>query len=56
MVAILLKILSKLMKGMSPKIREAILEFLNELEVKADATPNPIDNIIVDLLRILFGF
>ncbi|GAI82966.1 unnamed protein product [marine sediment metagenome] len=56
MIALILKLLSKVLTGMSPKIREAILEFLKELEVKAKETPNPIDDIIVLLLRILFGF
>lgn len=56
MIAIILKLLEKLLTGMSPKIREAILEFLKELEAKAKETPNPIDDIIVLLLRILFGF
>lgn len=56
MIAIVLEILERLLKGMSPKIREEILEFLKELEVKAKETPNPVDDIIVLLLRILFGF
>ena len=56
MIAILLEILSKLIKGISPKIREAMLEFLKDLEIKAQETPNPIDDIVVLLLRILFGF
>jgi hypothetical protein len=56
MIAIILEILEKLLKGISPKIREAILEFLKDLEAKAKETPNPIDDIVVLLLRILFGF
>lgn len=56
MIAIILDLLSKLLTGMSPKIRELILDFLKELEIKAKETPNPIDDIIVLLLRILFGF
>jgi hypothetical protein len=56
MIAIILDLLSKLLTGMSPKIRELILDFLKDLEVKAKETPNPIDDIIVLLLRILFGF
>ncbi len=56
MIAIILDLLSKLLTGMSPKIRDLILDFLKELEAKAKETPNPIDDIIVLLLRILFGF
>ncbi|GAI90330.1 unnamed protein product [marine sediment metagenome] len=56
MISIILELLEKLLKGISPKIREAILDFLKELEVKAKETPNPVDDIIVLLLRILFGF
>ncbi|MBA7573062.1 hypothetical protein ES708_14851 [subsurface metagenome] len=56
MIAIILEILSKLIKGISPKIREEILNFLKDLEAKAQETPNPVDDIIVLLLRVLFGF
>lgn len=56
MIRIILELLSKLITGISPKIREEILEFLKDLEAKAKETPNPIDDIIVLLLRVLFGF
>jgi len=56
MIAIILALLEKLLTGMSPKIREEILNFLKDLEVKAKETTNPIDDIIVLCLRILFGF
>lgn len=56
MIALILEILTKLIKGISPKIREEILNFLKDLEVKAKETPNPVDDVIVLLLRILFGF
>jgi len=56
MINILLELLGKLITGISPKIREAIFEFLKDLEAKAKETTNPIDDIVVLLLRILFGF
>ena len=56
MIAIILEILERLIKGISPKIREEILNFLKDLEIKAKETPNPVDDIVVLLLRILFGF
>lgn len=56
MVSIILELLSKLITGISPQIREEILEFLKKLEAKAKETPNPIDDIIVLCLRIIFGF
>ena len=56
MISIILKLLSKLITGISPQIREEILNFLKDLEEKAKKTPKPIDDIIVLLLRILFGF
>ncbi|MBA7553506.1 hypothetical protein ES705_46098 [subsurface metagenome] len=56
MIALILTLLEKLLTGMSPKIRELILDFLKDLEAKAKETPNPIDDVIVLLLRILFGF
>ncbi|MBA7586412.1 hypothetical protein ES708_28410 [subsurface metagenome] len=56
MLSIILKLLKNILTGMSPEIRKLILEFLRDLEAKAEETPNPIDDIVVLLLRILFGF
>lgn len=56
MIKIFLELLEKLISGISPNIREEILNFLKELEAKAKETPNPVDDIIVLLLRIIFGF
>ncbi len=39
----------------SPQIREKIVNFVKELEEKAKATPNPVDNILVAILKLALG-
>ncbi|MGE4413658.1 MAG: hypothetical protein AB7E45_08250 [Candidatus Caldatribacteriota bacterium] len=49
-------VLSKVLAGASPEIRNMIKNFLIDLEEKAKKTENPIDDILVMLLRIFTGF
>jgi len=39
----------------SPQIREAIVNFVKELDKKAQATPNPIDDILVAVIKLALG-
>lgn len=39
----------------SPQIRESIVNFVKELEKKAEATPNPVDNILVAIIKLALG-
>lgn len=39
----------------SPQIREGIVNFVKDLEKKAVATPNPVDNILVAILKLGLG-
>lgn len=56
MINILLAILEKVIKNISPEIREKMLELMKDLEAAAEKTPNPLDDIFVLILRILLGF
>ena len=49
-------IIQSIVELISPEIRKAIGEFLNALEEKAKLTPNPMDDVIVFLLKKLMGF
>ena len=39
--------------GASPAIRESIKAWVLELEVRAKETPNPMDDILVGLIKIV---
>jgi hypothetical protein len=46
----------KVLSGATPEIRNQIKAFLADLEEKAADTPNPVDDILVLVLRIVLGF
>lgn len=51
-----LKVFFKLVwPKVSPQIREAIVSFIKELEKKAEATPNPVDDILVAIIKLTLG-
>ena len=56
MLSIIYKTVMKVLSGASPEIRNQIKAFLADLEEKARQTSNPVDDILVLLLRIVFGF
>lgn len=56
MLSIIYKMFHKVLSGATPEIRNQIKEFLADLEEKAAATPNPVDDILVLVLRIVLGF
>ena len=51
LMALLTGIISLILKQVSPAIKDAIDKFLDELEKKAKATENTIDDVLVDFLR-----
>jgi len=53
---LLFEVLSKVLAGASPEIRNLIKNFLADLEDKAAKTDNPLDDVLVLLLRIFTGF
>ncbi len=56
MLNIIYKMFHKVLSGATPEIRSNIKDFLADLEEKASATPNPVDDILVLVLRIVLGF
>ena len=51
----LLKLLQKIIETISPQLRDFIKEMLTKMEVKAKETDNPLDDVLVLVLRILFN-
>lgn len=49
-------IIHAILEKISPEIREALGQFLNELEAKAKLTPNLWDDVIVFVLKKVTGF
>ena len=47
------KIFGALLAVVSPEIRKMLVEFLRDLKEQADATPNPLDDFLVNLLMKL---
>ena len=45
----------QILKHVTKEIREEFVKFLDQLEAKADKTPNPVDNWIIDILRDAFN-
>lgn len=56
MLNIVYQMIVKVISGASPEIRNQIKAFLADLEERAQQTSNPVDDILVLCLRILFGF
>jgi len=48
-------IIELILKAISPDLRKAIIDFIIHLGVLAEATPNPLDNVAVSILKVLFG-
>jgi len=48
-----LRLLTKVLENISPDIRVAIVQFVKDLDKKAKDTPNPWDDIGVDVLAFL---
>jgi len=49
-------IIQKLLNDVSPEIRKMIKDFLVDLKVKADATENPWDDVLINFVLALMGF
>jgi len=49
----IIKMLVLVFGAATPEIRESIVSWVNELEQRAKETPNPMDDILVGLLKIL---
>lgn len=48
-------IIDILLKAISPELRKALIDFIIHLGVMAKETPNPFDDVVVSVLKVLFG-
>jgi len=55
MEKILFKILAAVLKAISPQVRAVLVEFIKRLEVEAPKTPNPWDDLLVLVLKVLLA-
>ena len=53
--AILLGILIRLLERMTPELRKGLCLFLKDWHKRCEATENPIDDVVSELLLALFG-
>ncbi|GAH91788.1 unnamed protein product [marine sediment metagenome] len=51
----ILRMITLVVGAASPEIRESITELVNGLAEKAKATPNPIDDVLVGLLKVILN-
>jgi len=49
----IMRVILLVISAATPEIKQGINEWLDDLEVKAKATPNPIDDVLVGLLKSL---
>ncbi len=50
-----MNLIQLILAAISPELRKAVVEFVISLEAKAKTTPNPLDDIVVDILKTLLG-
>jgi len=50
---LVLGLLAKILRKISPDVREFIVSSIKELDKKAKATPNPYDDVALDVLAWL---
>lgn len=55
MEKLIAKIIEKVVKKLSPEFKQTINQFVLELEIKAEATDNPWDDIAVMILKVALG-
>lgn len=48
-----MKLIAMIVTAASPEIRLALCDFVKELKVKAESTPNPWDDILAGLLEVI---
>ena len=54
-MAVLLKLIQMVVKQISPELRDLVKTGLKQWKIKAAATDNPWDDLIVDLLIYIIG-
>lgn len=51
----ILRMITLIVGAASPEIRESVKELIARLDEKAKATPNPIDDVLVGLLKVVLN-
>lgn len=51
----LLRLISLIVGSASPELRAMIKEWVLELEKRAKATPNPFDDVLVGLIKVVLN-
>jgi len=51
----LLRIMVLVVGSASPDLRKMIKEWVTELEIKAKDTPNPFDDVLVGLIKVVLN-
>lgn len=51
----LLRIITMVFSVMTPELRDSMVAFVNAMEENAKKTPNPWDDIFVDVLKSILG-
>lgn len=55
MEKLLFSVLTSLIPVISPEIKKALDQFVDDLAKKAAETPNPFDDILVAFVKVLIG-
>ncbi|MQY77575.1 MAG: hypothetical protein GH151_00020 [Bacteroidetes bacterium] len=50
-----MSILQIILTAISPELRDFVIECVHKLSAMAEKTPNPVDDIAVDILKILLA-
>ena len=56
LITVFVRILSDIAQRISPEMRKVLAGFVSRLEEAAKKTPNPVDDILVDVLKSLLDF
>lgn len=52
---LILALIARLLVDLTPQMREKLYVVLDDLQVKAAETANPVDDIFVGILRVICG-
>ena len=55
MIKIIGKLLPLIISAISPEVRDETISLVKVLDKKAKATPNPIDDVFVGILKIIIN-
>lgn len=50
----MIQLIQIILATISPTLRDLIIQFIRSLKTSAEQTPNPLDNIFVEILFVIF--